>query len=61
MYVCQYGCQKKRKIFLVALNTIGHHIRYLQKQNYNMRGDLHALLQEAWRKLFHVGIMNNLL
>ena len=31
------------KIFLVALNTIGHHIRYLRKQNYNMRGDLHTL------------------
>ena len=28
----------------MALNAIGHHIRYLLKQNYNMRGDLHTLL-----------------
>ena len=27
----------------MALNTIGHHIRYLWKQTYNMRGDLHTL------------------
>ena len=28
----------------MALNTIGHHIRYLRIENYNMRGDLHTLV-----------------
>ena len=29
---------------LVAVHTIGHLIRYLRIQNYNMRGDLHTLM-----------------
>ena len=40
---------RELRFFLVALNTIGHHIRYLRKQNYNMRGDLHTLMYHFLR------------